>query len=369
MATVRFLFVEPFYGGSHRDFTDGLVEHSDHSLELLTLPAAEWRKRMRRGAIELADAATLLDGAFDGVIVTDMLDLPTFLALTRPRFERTPVLAYFHENQFTYPRIRGTKLNSWFGQVNYATALAADAVAFNSDYHRRDFVGALRTLAHHPNNWLVPSTIDLIEAKSAVLPVGMHFEWLDAIARPARKAVPIVLWNHRWEFDKSPDLFVRTLETLAAEGLPFEVIVAGEPGPNPHPALVELPDRLPGRLRHQGFAESRARYGELLHLADIVVSTTRHEFFGISMLEAIYAGCFPLLPDAFTYPDMLPAEFHERCLYGSEDEFTAKLRGLLQSPPATVEALQRAAGRFAWERVAPEWDEALERFVSTEGRL
>jgi glycosyltransferase involved in cell wall biosynthesis len=363
VATVRFLFVEPFYGGSHRDFTDGLVAHSRHAYEVLTLPAAEWRKRMRRGAIELADAAKGLEGSFDGVIVTDMLDLPTFLALTRPRFDSTPVLAYFHENQFTYPRIRGTKLNSWFGQVNYATALAAESVAFNSEFHRRDFIAALRTLAQQPNNWLVPQTIDRIEAKSLVLPVGMHFEWLDAIARPDQNATPIILWNHRWEFDKSPDLFVRTLEALAAEGVPFQVIVAGDPGPNPHPALVELPDRLPGRVLHHGFAESREKYGALLHRADIVVSTTRHEFFGISMLEAIYAGCFPLLPNAFTYPDMLPPEFHERCLYNGEDDFIAKLRGLLLSTPRPDERLRQAAGRFAWDRVAPEWDTAMERFV------
>lgn len=359
---MRVLFVEPFYGGSHRDFADGLARHSSHEFTFLTLPDVEWRKRMRRGAIELAEAAKQLDGSFDVVIATDMLDLPTFLALARPRFDRTPVLAYFHENQFTYPRIRGTKLNSWFGQVNYATALAADGVAFNSAYHRDDFLGALRALANQPNNWLVPETIDTVERKSSVLPVGLDFEWMAGMERKPN-AVPVVLWNHRWEFDKSPDLFVRTLESIAEEGVPFEVIVAGEPGPNPHPALVEIRERLPGRVIHHGYAESRERYGELLHRADIVVSTTRHEFFGIAMLEAIFAGCFPLLPDAFTYPAMIPTDFHERCLYSSESDFQARLRGLITNVPAPTGDLRTAASRFAWNQVAPEWDEALERFV------
>ncbi|MCC7088998.1 MAG: DUF3524 domain-containing protein, partial [Dehalococcoidia bacterium] len=140
----RGLFVEPFYGGSHRAFLDGLVAHGGHELELLTLPEGEWRRRMRRGAQELAARADEVHESFDFLVVSDMLDLPVFLALTRPRFERVPVLAYFHENQFTYPRLRGTKFNSWFGQVNYLTALAADVVAFNSEFHREDFLGALR---------------------------------------------------------------------------------------------------------------------------------------------------------------------------------------------------------------------------------
>lgn len=363
----RLLFVEPFYGGSHRDFADGLAANSQYDYVLLTLPADEWRKRMRRGAIELATLARDLEGVFDAVIVTDMLDLPTFLALTRPQFERTPVLAYFHENQFTYPRIRGTKLNSWFGQVNYATALAADGVAFNSDYHRQDFLAALKTLAEQPNNWLVPETIGDIAGKSSVLPEGLDFEWMDGMKR-RRGAVPVVLWNHRWEFDKSPDLFVRTLESIAEEGVPFEVIVAGEPGPNPHPALVEIAERLPGRVIHHGYAETRQLYGELLHRSDVVVSTTRHEFFGISMLEAIYAGCFPLLPHGFTYPDMIPAGLHDQCLYRGEEKFRFRLHALLTKGAPEHPELPARAGRFAWGQVGPEWDAALERFVAANVR-
>ena len=148
------LFVEPFYGGSHRAFLDGLARHSTHEIELLTLPEGEWRRRMRRGAQELAPLARDLPGDFDFLIVSDMLDLPAFLALTRPRFVRTPILAYFHENQMTYPRLKGTKFNSWFGQINYLSALADDAVAFNSDFQRHNFLNALGPLLAQPNNWL-----------------------------------------------------------------------------------------------------------------------------------------------------------------------------------------------------------------------
>ncbi len=357
---MRVLFIEPFYGGSHAAFADGLKRHSAHEVVLLTLPEGEWRRRMRRGAQELAFAARELSGEFDIVIATDMLDVPAFLALTRPRFGRVPVVYYLHENQFTYPRIRGTKLNSWFGQINYMSALAADRVAFNSEYHRRDFLGALRTLADQPNNWLVPEAIAQIEAKSAVLPVGVELEGLDA-HRVEREpgAPPLILWNHRWEFDKSPEMFARVIEKLAGEGLVFGLAIVGEAGFNPSPALPLLAERLADRVAQFGFVPTRSEYAELLWRSDIVVSTTRHEFFGVGMVEALYCGCVPCAPASFTYPEFVPAALHGACLFEDEADFEAKLRALVAVRPPG-DSLRHSIERFDWSCVAPLWDAAIE---------
>lgn len=358
---MRVLFVEPFYGGSHKAFADGLVDRSRHEVELLTLPEGEWRRRMRRGPQELATKATELTGGFDLVVATDMLDVPAFLALTRPRFERTPFLYYLHENQFTYPRIRGTKLNSWFGQINYLSALAADSVAFNSEYHRRDFLGALRTLATQPNNWLVEESTAAIDAKSTVLPVGVDLASLDAHrVQPTESKPPLILWNHRWEFDKSPEMFTRVIERLAADGCDFRLAIMGEAGFNPSPALPRLAEIIPERIVQFGYAPSRARYAELLWESDIVVSTTRHEFFGVGMVEALYCGCVPCAPNNFTYPELVPRGLHSTCLFESEAEFEAKLRALLEDRPATA-TLQASAARFDWSVVARQWDADMER--------
>lgn len=360
----RVLFIEPFYGGSHRAFLDGLVRHSSHQIETLVLPEGEWRSRMRRGAQELARDAARLDGTYDLIIASGMLDLPVFLALTRPRFSSTPVLTYFHENQFTYPRLRGTKFNSWFGQVNYLAALTADAVAFNSAFHRDDFLGALRVLAGQPNNWLVADTIQVVEDKSGILPVGVGLAWLD-VPRPERTAEPrVILWNHRWEFDKAPELFERTLCRLADEAVPFEVMIAGEPGNNPVEAMFRLRDRLGERVRHFGYAESRERYGELLRESDIVVSTTRHEFFGVGMVEAMYSGCIPCAPNRYNYPALVPSEWHDSCLWEDETEFISKLRDFLAGPLPPHETFRRSAARFDWPNIIGEWDAAIEALAA-----
>ncbi len=365
---MRGLFIQPFHGGSHRAFSEGLFRHSRHDFELLALPEGEWRQRMRRGAQELAAQSSQVPGNFDFIVATDMLDLPAFLALMRRRFGDTPVLLYMHENQFTYPRIRGTKLNSWFGQINYLSALAADRVAFNSAYHRDDFLGALQELARTPNNWLMPESIDAIAAKSCVLPVGVELGWLEAF-RPAELRVgpPLLLWAHRWEFDKAPDVFVRAIERLHATGLPFEIAVAGEPGVNPHPALVSVPGGPLGtRLRHFGHVERREDFARLLWEARVAVSTTRHEFFGVGMVEAMACECVPIAPRRYNYPALAPPEWHDDLLWEDEGElFDLLVRRVTAPPdPGMTEAVRASALRFDWSAVGPLWDAALEELAA-----
>lgn len=315
---------------------------------------------MRRGAQELASAALELQGEFDFVVASDMLDLPAFLSLTRPRFTGLPILAYFHENQFTYPRLRGTKFNSWFGQINYLTACTADLVAFNSAFHRNDFLGALRTLTSQPNNWLVESQIDAIEAKSCVLPVGVDLAWLDDFRLERDPAAPpLILWNHRWEFDKAPETFVRAIERLAEEGTPFRLALCGDPGPNPYPGLLSLKDRFADRIEHFGFAGSREEYARLLWRSNVVVSTARHEFFGVGMVEALYCGCFPVVPARYNYPALVPQSLHGRCLFHSEAELVDQLRAALREPRTELASLNESAARFGWDRVIGSWDTAL----------
>lgn len=360
----RILFVEPFYGGSHRAFADGLARYSRHQFTMLTLPDAEWRRRMRRGAQELAAKSRDVVGDFDLLLVTDMLDLPAFLALTRPRFSAIPVLLYMHENQFTYPRLKGTTFNSFFGQMNYLSTLVADSVAFNSEFHRQDFLGALRTLDRQPNNWLVGDSIASIEAKSGVLPVGVELAWMDEHrAAPDRSRPPLITWNHRWEFDKCPELFARALVRLADAGVEFRVAVAGEQGPNPAPELVSLPDVLGERVVHHGFLPSKADYARLLWQTDIIISTTRHEFFGIGMVEAMYCGAFPIAPNRYNYPFLVPESLHSRSLWDSEAELMAMLTRAIQQRPVAAETVRPAAERFDWPFVAPQWDAAIDRVL------
>jgi glycosyltransferase involved in cell wall biosynthesis len=52
---------------------------------------------------------------------------------------------------------------------------------------------------------------------------------------------------------------------------------------------------------------TRDEYEAVLAAASIVVSTAEQEFFGISVVEAMHAGAFPVLPRGLVYPERIPA--------------------------------------------------------------
>ncbi len=161
---------------------------------------------MQGGAIELARRFVEAADQPDLLIVSDMLDLPFFLAYIGRR--NFPVAVYFHENQITYPwsdtdRDRQAGRFRSYGMINIKSALAADVCLFNSRFHLDSFVRAIPLfLAHFPDNrpdWIV----DAIEEKSRVLPLGLRLAAIDRSSRVQNER-PVILWNHRWEYDRCP---------------------------------------------------------------------------------------------------------------------------------------------------------------------
>jgi hypothetical protein len=127
--SLRILAIEPYYGGSHRAFLDGLARHSRHSWTILSMPPRKWKWRMRGAAVYFADK---LDQPFDVLFVSDFLDLAALVGLRPDRLVGVPKVAYFHENQLTYPVQHESERDYQYGFTNITTCLAADRVFFNS---------------------------------------------------------------------------------------------------------------------------------------------------------------------------------------------------------------------------------------------
>jgi len=53
--------------------------------------------------------------------------------------------------------------------------------------------------------------------------------------------------------------------------------------------------------------EDFAEYAKWLWRADILPVTSRQEFFGASVVQALYCNCCALLPDRLAYPEHLPS--------------------------------------------------------------
>ena len=77
------LLIEPYFTGSHAAWAEGYKKHSRHEVEILSLKGQYWKWRMHGGAVTLARLYEKIEKTPDLLLVTDMLDLTTFLALTR----------------------------------------------------------------------------------------------------------------------------------------------------------------------------------------------------------------------------------------------------------------------------------------------
>ena len=112
---------------------------------------------------------------------------------------------------------------------------------------------------------------------------------------------------------------------------------------------------------HLGFFESKEEYYSAVASSSIVVSTAAHEFFGISIVEALYLGCIPVLPRELSYPEILPEKFHSSCLYRDFGELREMLEGFLRErPEGMAEEMREVGGRYHWRDLAPRLDAILE---------
>jgi glycosyltransferase involved in cell wall biosynthesis len=330
----------------------------------ITLEGRFWKWRLTGGHVtiaEMAERAALESGPPDVLLGTSMLDLAGFLGLGRHRFGDVPAALYLHENQVTYPPLGRTRSDPALGLVTWGSLLAADAVAFNSEYHRASLLEALpRFLGSFPDERQT-ARVPEVGAKSVVLPVGVDLRRLDPpLGRDDDTA--LILWNHRWDADKDPGAFLAVLAGLAAEGVPFRVALAGERLGRQAEQYAAAVAALGERVVVAGHLDDAA-YREVLRAADIVVSTAHQEFFGVSVVEAMYAGAFPVLPSRLVYPERIPVEMHRRCLYRTRRQLAARLRAAVEDLDGTRRTGARfrdLVGGFDWSEVAPRYDDWLE---------
>ena len=417
-SSLRILFLEPFDAGSHRAFARGWAARSRHRITLAALPGRFWKWRLRGAAFAFAERIGGRLEAFDAVVATSLMNAAEFAAAARLRI---PLIVYAHENQLSYPRPPGEPLDHGLALASLASAAAADAVVFNSAFHREAFSRGLdEWMARFPE--LAPArTARAIRRRSVVTPPGIDWEGLAPLAHrgrgtavadgedllvvrldravpgPGRKKAapghrrarqslhgwsressvrgdveaddrqahgPLVLWNHRWEFDKNAPAFFWALEQVERRGRKFRLALLGENTQFVPKPFLEARTHFRERIVRYGYVPSDAAYRAWLGRADLVVSTARQENFGLSVAEAVAAGAFPLLPARLSYPGLLPERFHSDCLYHSQHDLVRRLDRLLARPDLLAKdrlARSRAMRRYDWSQVVPRLDALIDR--------
>ncbi len=359
MKKLKVCFFETYFGGSHRSFAEGLIERSMHDIELFTLPEKNYKWRLRGSALHLLE--NNLDSGFDVLLVSDMFNVADYKAYRGNK--ALPVLNYFHENQITYPS-NNTITDFSLGMINITSAICSDKILFNSNTHYQDFIDGippfLERAPDHKPLWVIKE----IEEKSSILYPGCNFD--NEIETYKTKEEPIIVWNHRWDYDKKPESFFQALRHLKDKKLKFKIVILGQNYENKPKLFKKAEVEFKDYILFCGYAESKEDYINWLKKGDIVISTAIQENFGYSVVEAVHYGCFPLLPDRLSYPEIIPEDYHEDVLYEDINELIIKLQYRVENIRSCDSAINNLSGKmkeYSWNSSIEKYDKVIRDII------
>lgn len=310
---------------SHAAWADWLTEtFSEFNWHKLELPGRHFRWRIRGNPLSWLNQ--LPADQPDLILASSMVDLATLRGL-HPRLAHIPSLYYFHENQFDYPRSQQQHDSVDPQMVQLYGALAADLLLFNSAWNRNSFIQGVQNLLNRLPDQVPAGIAEQLNHKSRILPVAIQ-----PVATRAGKNPALILWNHRWEYDKAPEVFAKALLLLEQKKIDFQLALLGERSLKPPAALLQIEEKLAHRITINGHL-SKQHYRQYLSQSAIVVSTAIHEFQGLSIMEAVSGGAVPLVPDALCYTEQF-AELYRYPWQQSEALANKLYEFLKHLPPA-----------------------------------
>ncbi len=300
----RILLLSGYDAASHRYWRKGLQQHlPEFEWTQLALPDRHFSWRMRGNGLIWAtgEERQILAQDYDLLIATSMVDLAGLRGLV-PQLASIPTIVYFHENQFEYPLSPNQSDIIHHQLQSIYAALCADRLQFNTAFNRDTFfAGAQQLLKRLPDKF-DPQLLDGLQAKSSVVAVPIE---LPAGLQKPRNALPTLLWNHRWEYDKQPQIYFDALALLKQQGIEFKLNVVGQSFRQSPECFAEAKVQFADDITHWGYQPSKQAYQQVLIESDIVVSAAAHDFQGLAMLEAMAYGCVPVAPDRLAYREYI----------------------------------------------------------------
>jgi glycosyltransferase involved in cell wall biosynthesis len=360
---MKILLLSAYDAASHRVWREGLVRHLDeHEWTVLTLPPRFFAWRSRGNPLSwVFGEREILESKYDLIVATSMTNLAALKGIVPP-LAATPVIAYFHENQFAYPEQHERKEYQNYKFTNLYTALAADRVLFNSRYNMDTFLdGAGELLSIMPDH--VPTGIvEAVKDRSEVLPVPL--EGALYTGGSGRSGGPLeIMWNHRWEYDKAPERFFGALYGIREKNIPFKVHVVGQQFRDHPQVFQKAREKLGDCVQSWGFVKDERDYRSILSSADLVVSTALHDFQGLAVLEGVAAGCLPLVPDRLAYRELFPESFRYPSRAedpeGEMNVLAQYLEELCRNPETTRQMEPPDLRYLSWEDMAEKYRNVL----------
>ena len=360
---MNILYIEPYYSGSHKRWIDSYKKYSKHDIKILHLPGNKWKWRMHGGAITLANQFLNLNEEINLILCSDFLNLPVFKSICGDTIKNIPIVMYFHENQLSYPwspedKDIDLKRDLHYHYINYTSSLVTNFNLFNSQYHLDSYISSIRKYLKKMPDFNNFESIQEISKKSSILYIGCELEKFNQHKIEKSNKKPLILWNHRWEFDKNPELFFQTLFKLSAEGIDFELAILGEKFKK-YPAIFdEAKSILSNKIVHFGYCNTFKDYAKWLWKADLLPVTSNQDFFGISIVEAVFCKTYPILPERLSYTELFDIDNNPNNFYRKENELYQKIKKYLLNPLKNDFTYLK---KFDWSNISDKYDSLFDK--------
>jgi len=308
----RVLVLSAYHAQSHDYWAKALMKGlTEIDFTLLTLPPRHfaWRTRGNSLSWGLGDYPEL-DQDYDTILATSMVDICALRGF-RPKLSRARLIVYFHENQFAYPASSAQYKDINIPLTSIYSALCADQVIFNSNFNRSTFLAGSEQLLKKMPDQVPKGILHHLESVSQVIPVPLQYEQTRALHYNSGEKIHLV-WNHRWEHDKNPEVLFKALSRLKASNIPINCSIVGQSFRHSPRVFQEEYSKFQDIIQHFGFLDTDD-YFSLLSEANVVISTAWHDFQGLSMQQAMAHGCIPIAPNRMAYPEYVPDELLYNC--------------------------------------------------------
>jgi alpha-1,3-mannosyltransferase len=193
------------------------------------------------------------------------------IALTKP-LHRKPLVASTHGG-FFHTKFASTMKTYYFNSVTRFSAGRYDAICASSD-NDFDIFSKISDRMHRIGNG-VDST-----------------KWKDLAGSNVNRTL---IYFGRFSKNKRIDLVFPLLSALRSDGEDWKLIIAGKPWDVSVDELAQQAAAFPAGTVSIHPIPSDEELGQLISDASFYVSASEHEGFGISVVEAMAAGLFPVL--------------------------------------------------------------------------
>ncbi|MGA3067546.1 MAG: DUF3524 domain-containing protein [Tepidisphaeraceae bacterium] len=328
------LALEPFYGGARKIMLETLIHHSRHRWTLLKLPPRRMERRLTAAANWFAEQLSRhWVGRVDLLFTSEALNLADLVRLL-PEVAQKPSVVYFHDNQLPDPppvRINAKDV------VNMATAQAATELWFNTSYHLDNFARrASALISRHPELSTRDPMPEILQ-KTRLMPPPIDLSVSGDISpfKQLQRRKQLIFVETR---DTDMRLLNDGLHLLRDRGENFDLVTVG-----PVKELSSDFARTP-LPEWDDYAHTAAMFQ-----TDVFLSARRAAAVDHYAVRAVMARCWPVVPADGFYPEIIPENLQERCLYdGTPDGLANCIQDAwyLQMPEAANESLLASLKRY-----------------------